>query len=200
MIASLRGPVLALTAGGAVIECGGVGLAVTLTPAARSGLRLGQEGQVTTHLVVREDALSLYGFADDAERRAFLAVQQVSGIGPRIALAVVATMSPDVLAKAVAGGDVAALTRVPGIGRKGAQKLILELSGKLTETGGVSGPGAPAGGDALSEQVTAALTGLGWPQAQAAQAVAKVLAPADAPAEPGEVLRAALRTLGGGRG
>ncbi|MDR2378882.1 MAG: Holliday junction branch migration protein RuvA, partial [Bifidobacteriaceae bacterium] len=106
MIASLRGPVLSLTAGGAVIECGGVGLAVTLTPAARQRLRPGEEAFVCTHLVVREDSLTLYGFDDAAERDVFVVAQSASGVGPRLALALVSTLGPEGLARAVGAEDV----------------------------------------------------------------------------------------------
>jgi len=196
MIASLTGTVLSLSATGAVIECGGVGLAVTLTPAARTGLRRGQAATVLTHLVVREDALTLFGFASDAEREVFVTVQSVSGIGPRIALALLGTMTPDALTGAVAAGDVAALTRVPGIGQKGAQKLILELTGKL----GSLAPGGKAA-SATAREVSQALVSLGWSSALADQAVAAVLARDDAPTEVGELLKAALRQLApaGGR-
>jgi len=190
MIASLTGTVLSLSATGAVIDCGGVGLAVTLTPAARTGLRQGHNATVLTHLVVREDALTLYGFASDAEREVFVTVQSVSGIGPRIALALLGTMTPDALSQAVAAGDVTALTRVPGIGQKGAQKLILELTGKL---------GPLAGGraaSAMAREVSQALVSLGWSSAYADQAVSTVLEGPDAPQEVGELLKAALRHLG----
>ncbi|MCL1897335.1 MAG: Holliday junction branch migration protein RuvA [Micrococcales bacterium] len=199
MIASLRGPVLALSTTGAVIECGGVGLAITLTPAARKGLRLGEQASLLTHLVVKEDSLSLYGFADDAEREVFITVQSVSGVGPRIALGLLGTLTPTALIQAVASGDVAQLTRVPGIGKKGAQKLILELSGKLGQPLGDTLPGAePAG--ALAGQVCQALESLGWPAAAASQAVAEVMAREDAPDEVGGLLKASLRLLGGNRG
>lgn len=198
MIASLNGQVLALSATSAVIECGGVGLSVTLTPAARSSLRPGESALVLTYLVVREDALSLYGFADDAERQVFVTVQSVSGIGPRIALALVSTMTPEALSRAVATGDVAAITRVPGIGRKGAQKLILELEGKLGQAASDSLAGLPAG-EAAAE-ATDALVSLGWPRPKARQAMDRVTAAPDAPSEVGELLKAALRLLGGGRG
>ncbi|MDR0366158.1 MAG: Holliday junction branch migration protein RuvA [Bifidobacteriaceae bacterium] len=200
MIASLRGPVIALDAGQAVIECGGVGLAVTLSPAARDGLREGTEAHLMTHLVVREDSLTLYGFANRAERDTFVTAQSAPGVGPRLALALVATLGPEGLSRAVASEDLATLTRVPGIGRKGAQKLVLALSGKLAPAGSADGAeaGAPAPADsAAAAQVSAALESLGWPSQLAAQAVAKVSADRAAPADVPGLLRAALRELGG---
>ena len=195
MIAALSGQVISLSATGAVIECGGVGLAVTLTPAARSALRQGEAATVLTHLVVREDALTLYGFASDAEREVFVTVQSVSGVGPRIALALLGTMTPDALTQAVAAEDVAALTRVPGIGRKGAQKLILELTGKLGPLAGVGLTGSQVTG-AVAREVSQALVSLGWSGKDAEQAIGAVLAGNDAPNEVPELLKAALRYLG----
>jgi Holliday junction DNA helicase RuvA len=201
MIASLRGPVLQLTPTTAVIECGGVGLALQITPAAHRLLRPGEEGRLVTHLVVREDSVTLFGFADDAERDVFVQVQSVSGVGPRIAMALLSSMSPDDLRRAVAAEDIAALTRVPGIGRKGAQKLVIELTGKIGAPTGPAGLAAPrSAGGTLADQVVAALVGLGWKEAAASDAVGAVLAAEDAPDGVGEVLRAALRSLGGARG
>jgi Holliday junction DNA helicase RuvA len=197
MIASLRGPVLALTAQTAVIECGGVGLAVTLTPAAREGLRLGAEGAVATQLVVRQDALTLYGFADVAERDTFVVAQSASGVGPKLALALVATLGADGLASAVAQEDVAALIRVPGLGRKGALKLILALAGKLVSGDGAGG--AEAAHSDVEVQVRDALQSLGWPAGAAAEAVQNISAAPDAPRDVTGLLRLALRELGGGR-
>ncbi|MDR1393806.1 MAG: Holliday junction branch migration protein RuvA [Bifidobacteriaceae bacterium] len=205
MIASLRGLVVSLTAHNAVIECAGVGMAVILSPTARDQLRQGEEGNLLTHLVVREDSLTLYGFANSAEREVFTTAQSVSGVGPRLALALISTLGADGLVKAVATEDVAALSKVPGIGRKSAQKLILSLSGKLS--GFVSHPGSAGSGsglpgsvsDEMGSQVQAALEGLGWPAAQAADAVAQVQSAPDAPADVAGLLRASLARLGGRR-
>ncbi|MDR0593565.1 MAG: Holliday junction branch migration protein RuvA [Bifidobacteriaceae bacterium] len=205
MIASVRGPVLTVTANAAVIECGGVGLAVTLTPAAREGLRRGEEATILTHLVVREDSLTLYGFADDAERDVFVVVQGVSGVGPRLALGLVSTLGAEGLTRAVAGEDVAALTKAPGIGRKGAQKLVISLAGKLAPAGtgagvpgGLSGgAGVPGGGalGGLGGEVQAALERLGFSAQQSAAAVVEVQGLPDAPTEAAALLRQALQTL-----
>ncbi|MDR2253456.1 MAG: Holliday junction branch migration protein RuvA [Bifidobacteriaceae bacterium] len=200
MIASLRGKVLALTATGAVIECGGVGLAVTLTPTARDVLRQGEEASLVAHLVVREDSLTLYGFGDTAERDVFVTAQSVSGIGPRLALALVSTLGADGLVRAIATEDLGALARVPGVGRKSAQKLVLALAGKLGAVPrGRSAPGAGAGAG-VEAQVQAALESLGWAPALAADAVRDVLANGEALGDDvSGVLRAALRRLGGSR-
>ncbi|KGM08304.1 ATP-dependent DNA helicase RuvA, partial [Cellulomonas bogoriensis 69B4 = DSM 16987] len=131
MIASVRGTVLEVRLDAAVLEVGGVGLHVIATPATLATLRTGEQGRLWTSLVVREDSLTLYGFADADEREVFEVVQTVSGVGPRLALAMLAVHPPDVLRSAVAGEDLAALQRVPGIGRKGAQRLVLELGEKL---------------------------------------------------------------------
>ena len=207
MIAHLDGIVCAIAPEGAVIEVGGVGLLVQATPGTLAGLRTGERARVATSLVVREDALTLYGFASDDERDVFELVQTCSGVGPRLALAMLASFSPDGLRQAIASEDVAALTRVPGIGRKGAQRIVLELAGRLgspAAPAGVLGPPPGAGtaaGDAglWRDQVRAGLVNLGWPARDAEQAIAAVAA--DLTASPnGDVdvsvaLRAALRKL-----
>ena len=206
MIAHLDGLVCAIAPEGAVIEVGGVGLLVQATPGTLAGLRTGERARVATSLVVREDALTLYGFASDDERDVFELVQTCSGVGPRLALAMLASFSPDGLRQAIASEDVAALTRVPGIGRKGAQRIVLELAGRLgspVAPAGVLGPppgaGAAAGAGLWRDQVRAGLVNLGWPARDAEQAIAAVAA--DLTASPnGDVdvsvaLRAALRKL-----
>jgi Holliday junction DNA helicase RuvA len=197
VIAQLRGRVLAIRGQQAVIEAGGVGFAVLATPAALAALRIGQEGRVVTALVVREDALALYGFADEAEREVFEAVQTVSGIGPRIAMAVLAALTPTQLAEAVASGDLAALQRVSGIGRKGASRLVLELAGKLPVADAGASPSRAAG--AVRQEVSAALVALGWHPTQAETALDRVLDAPEAPEAVPEVLKAALRLLGARR-
>ena len=133
MIAFVSGPVAALAPDTAVIEVGGIGMAVQCTPNTLAGLRIGQQARLATSLVVREDSLTLYGFADDDERQVFELLQTASGVGPRLAQAMLAVHSPDALRRAVATGDEKALTAVPGIGKKGAQKLLLELKDRLGE-------------------------------------------------------------------
>lgn len=202
MIASLRGRVVDLRLDAVVIEVGGVGLLAHATPATLAGLRLGQDAALATSLVVREDALTLYGFAEAEEREVFDTVQTVSGVGPRLALAMLAVHSPDALRRAVATEDLAALQRVPGIGRKGAQRIVLELGDRL----GPAGTPADGGSGVVEDQratVVEALVGLGW-NTRAAEDAVRAVVPDDAgpvdPADIAAVLRAALRTLGGGRG
>ena len=207
VISHLDGIVCAIAPEGAVIEVGGVGLLVQATPGTLAALRTGERARVATSLVVREDALTLYGFASDDERDVFELVQTASGVGPRLALAMLASFSPDGLRQAIAAEDVAALTRVPGIGRKGAQRIVLELAGRLgspAAPAGIMGPppgaGAAAGGAALwRDQVRAGLVNLGWPARDAEQAIAAVAADlGGGPAGDVDVsvaLRAALRKL-----
>jgi Holliday junction DNA helicase RuvA len=201
LIASVRGRVQQVRLDSAVVELGGFGVLVRATPITLAGLRQGEEAALATSLVVREDALTLYGFADADERDVFETVQTVSGIGPRLALAMLAVHSPDGLRQAVANEDIAALTKVPGIGRKGAQRIVLELGDRLgaSATAVESGAAAPAatGGQAHA-QVVDALVGLGWSAKQAEDVVAVVTADGAGGAATSDVLRAALRHLGRG--
>ncbi|HWS58648.1 MAG TPA: Holliday junction branch migration protein RuvA [Actinotalea sp.] len=199
MISSLRGRVLGVRLDSVVVEVGGVGLLVHATPATLAGLRVGQEGELATSLVVREDSLTLYGFADADERDVFQAVQTVTGIGPRLALAMLAVHPPDALRRAVATEDLAALQRVPGIGRKGAQRLVLELGDRLGAAAGRSVP-APVGPVDRRGEVVEALVGLGWSLRAAQDAVAGVVPAAEPVEDVAAVLRGALRALGGHRG
>jgi holliday junction DNA helicase RuvA len=217
MIAHLNGTVASVAPDGAVIDVGGVGLLVQCTPGTLAGLRPGERARVATSLVVREDALTLYGFAADDERNTFELVQTASGVGPRLALAMLAVFTPDALRRAVAAEDLAALTTVPGIGRKGAQRIVLELAGRLGSpgdglaTGGAGGAGGARPASApWRDQVRAGLVSLGWQVRDADQAIAAVepeLVAAGGPQAEGEAadgqavdvavaLRAALRVLG----
>lgn len=199
MIAFVSGPVAALAPTTAVIEVGGVGMAVQCTPDTLSGLRVGQEARLATSLVVREDSLTLYGFADDDERLVFELLQTASGVGPRLAQAMLAVHNPDALRRAVATDDEKALTAVPGIGKKGAQKLLLELKDRLGEP--VGSPGRAVGAPVTQswrDQLHAALIGLGYATREADEAVTAVTPQAEAAAgEPqiGLLLKAALQTL-----
>ncbi len=199
MIASVRGRVLTVRLDAAVVEVGGVGLLVQATPATLAELRPGAEAELATSMVVREDALTLFGFADADERDVFEIVQTVSGIGPRLALAMLAVHTPDGLRAAVAAGDLTALMKVPGIGRKGAQRIVLELTDRLGAPAGAAPAAVPApdAAPAWRGQVVDALVGLGWSAKQAADAVEAVAGgdEAAAPDVPG-TLRAALRHLG----
>ena len=135
MISLLKGIVRSIASDRAVVEVGGVGLAVTITPATSALLNIGAPAQFYTSLVVREDSLTLFGFLDDEVRTLFELVQTVSGIGPKVAMSIVAALTPSQLGVAVAQEDISAIEKVPGIGRKGAQRLILELKGKLSDFG-----------------------------------------------------------------
>lgn len=202
MIAFLTGRVAARGAGSAVIDVGGVGMTVQCTPSALSRLHVGEEGTVATSLVVREDSLTLFGFADDDEKNLFEQVQTASGIGPRIALAMLAVHSPDSLRQAVATEDTAALTRVPGIGKKGAQRIVLELRGKLDapvmthgDLPSAAPPNVSAPNGAWRGQVVSGLVNLGWSAKDAEAAAAAVAAEAEDTSDVTVLLRSALRKL-----
>ena len=149
MIAHLRGTVAGVAPDGAVIEVGGVGMRVQCTPGTLATLKPGEPAQVATSLVVREDSLTLYGFSSDDERNVFELLQTASGVGPRLALAMLAVHAPDALRRAVSTEDLGALTMVPGIGRKGAQRIVLEMKDRLGPPGDY-GDGAPEDGAAGS--------------------------------------------------
>lgn len=201
MIAHLVGQVAAVTLDHIVIEVGGVGLAVYTTPATAAKARLGEPMRVATSLVVREDSLTLFGFATDDEKALFELVQTVTGVGPRLALAMLAVHDPASLTSAISTGNVTALTKVPGIGKKGAERIVLELRDKVVALGD-AGPqtptltadAAPGIGDS---QVLEALIGLGWSNKQAEDALTKVakLPEAEQATTP-VLLRLALRELG----
>lgn len=196
MIASVRGQVISIELDHAVVEVGGVGLAVHAAPATLATLRRGEPAQLATSLVVREESLTLYGFADTAARELFVLLQTVSGVGPRLALATLAVLEPDALRSALADGDLAMLTRVPGIGRKGAERLILELRDKIGAFATTASATTTLGGG-VRTQVTEALVGLGFVARQAEQAVEAVLAETDQPpVDSSDVLRSALTRLG----
>ena len=199
MIATLRGRVGAVNLDSAVIEVGGVGILVQAAPGTLAQLTVGHEATLSTSLVVREDSLTLFGFLTEDERSTFELVQTVSGIGPRLALAMLAVHEPDGLRRAVADEDLVALTRVPGIGRKGAQRLVLELKDRLGPPGRAADlapmPRRAAEG---RPQVRDALVGLGWSAKAADDALDQVLADAGdpPPTDVAGLLRAALRLLG----
>ncbi|ADJ47062.1 holliday junction DNA helicase RuvA [Amycolatopsis mediterranei S699] len=195
MISSVRGEVLIVGLDHVVVEVGGVGFAVQATPATLATLRRGEEARLHTALVVREDSLTLFGFADADARELFGLLQTVSGIGPRLALATLAVLDPGKLRAALVEGNITVLTSVPGIGRKGAERLTLELRDKVTALAGTGDVPAVTAPGALRAEVVEALAGLGFPAKQAEQAVDKVLADGDGHTTAG-VLRAALATLG----
>lgn len=197
MIAFVSGPVAALAPDSAVVEVGGIGIAVQCSPNTLSGLRMGQQTKLATSLVVREDSLTLYGFVDDDEKQVFELLQTASGVGPRLAQAMLAVHSPDALRRAVATGDEKALIAVPGIGKKGAQKLLLELKDRLGEPLGAPAIGAPVS-QGWRDQLHAALIGLGYATREAEEAVTAVTPQAEAAGgtpQVGQLLKAALQTL-----
>jgi holliday junction DNA helicase RuvA len=204
VIASVSGVVQATTPEAAIVEVGGIGLAVQCTPATLATLRTGSPARLATSLVVREDSLTLFGFGTDDERGVFDTLQGVTGVGPRLAQAVLATHSPDAVRSAVANDDVGALMLVPGIGRKGAQRLVLELKDKLGATTTSANVVRLPGRDpqaAWRDQLRAALTGLGWSGREVDEALAAVGPEADAAIALGEVpdvaglLRSCLQLL-----
>jgi holliday junction DNA helicase RuvA len=202
MIAHLRGTVAGLAPDGAVIEVGGVGMRVQCTPGTLAALKPGESAQVATSLVVREDSLTLFGFATDDERNVFELLQTASGVGPRLALAMLAVHTPDALRRAVSGEDLRALTMVPGIGQKGAQRIVLELKDRLGPPGDTALPGVRPAARAASwrDQVQSGLVNLGWPARDADQAIAALEEEGAVGADGADVnvatvLRAALRKL-----
>jgi Holliday junction DNA helicase RuvA len=194
VIASVRGRVLEIGLDHAVVEVGGVGLEVRTTPATLATLRRGDEAKLATALVVREDSLTLFGFADSHAKDLFGLLLTVSGIGPRLALATLAVLEPDALRAALADGNLTALTQVPGIGRKGAERLVIELRDKVGLLPGTTSPADGANGT-VRAAVVEALLGLGFPAKQAEQTVDGVLAE-NGVSDTAGVLRKALTALG----
>ncbi|WP_420108822.1 Holliday junction branch migration protein RuvA [Mycolicibacter arupensis] len=193
MIASVRGEVIDIALDHAVVEAAGVGYKVMATPATLSMLRRGSESRLITAMIVREDSMTLYGFPDAEARDLFLTLIGVSGIGPKIALATLAVYDATALRRALSDGDVTALTRVPGIGKRGAERLVLELRDKIGAVAASDGAAIAAQG--VRAPVIEALIGLGFAAKQAEETTDKVLA--DAPdATTSEVLRTALSRLG----
>ncbi|WP_007520031.1 Holliday junction branch migration protein RuvA, partial [Pseudofrankia saprophytica] len=197
----VAGPVLSVSPTAAVVEVGGVGLLVQCTPVTLAGLVVGEPARLATALVVRETELTLYGFADADEREVFETLQAAGGVGPKLAQAVLGVLAPDDVRRAVAEEDLAALTKVPGVGRKGAQRIVLDLKDKLGPPVGGAAPRAGLGASGrimpaprtATEQVTDALVGLGYSTREAQDAVA---ATGDGPdGDVSALLRAALAVL-----
>ena len=195
MIAHVRGRVAAVTLSSAVLEVGGVGLELMCTPGTLATLRTGAEAMLPTSMVVREDSLTLFGFADEDEKSVFELVQTASGVGPKLAQAMLAVLSPDGVRTAIAVDDVKTLTKVPGIGQKGAQRIILELKDRIGAPSGRVGalPAAPVA--PWRDQVTQGLIGLGYNSKDADKAVDAVAEQAGDAPDVGSLLRAALRSL-----
>jgi Holliday junction DNA helicase RuvA len=209
MIASVSGRVAAVSPDGAVVEVGGIGLAVQCTPGTIARLQVGQTARLATSLIVREDSLTLYGFADDDERQLFELLQTANGVGPRVAQAVLAIHPPREVRRAVSTADVKALMQVPGIGKKGAERLILELRDRLGVTStDTSLDGPVVAGSSVTpvapwrDQLTSALVGLGWSAKEADTALAALAPAADeqisttGAVEIAVLLRQALQQLG----
>ena len=203
MIGSLRGMVESVDAASALVEVGGVGYEVRMPSADLSRVHGGQEVRVHTYLNVSQDAVTLYGFLDPAAKKTFLRLLKVSGIGPKVALSLLSTLNPSQLARAVADNDAAALAKAPGLGRKGAQKIILELKGsidldELEQTGAKTAAAVPE--DRGAVQVVEGLMSLGWRQQDAEQAVKAACEDNDIASPLGDedvprVLRLALASL-----
>jgi Holliday junction DNA helicase RuvA len=202
VIAFVSGRVASVAPDGAVVEVGGIGLSLQCTPGTLATLRVGESVRLPTSLVVREESLTLYGFVDNDERAVFELLQTASGVGPRLAQAMLGVHGPDTLRRAVASEDLAALMLVPGIGKKGAQRIVLELKDRLGAPTGVAVSGAsravPA---AWRDQMQDALLGLGWSSREADEAVAQVAPQAEEAVVAGGapdiavLLRTALRSL-----
>ena len=200
MIAFVRGTVAGVTLTSAVLEVGGVGLELMCAPGTLATLRTGHEATLPTSMVVREDSLTLFGFLDDDEKTCFELLQTASGVGPKLAQAMLAVLAPDDLRAAVAQEDVKTLTKVPGIGQKGAQRIILELRDRLgAPVGGghaATRTGVAVSGAPWRDQVHQGLVGLGWSAKEAERAVDEVADQADGPTpDVGALLRAALQML-----
>jgi Holliday junction DNA helicase RuvA len=183
-----------------VIDLNGAGMSVNATPQTLSKLRVGDEGKLFTSLIVREDSLTLFGFSSDDEREVFDVLLSVSGVGPRLALAVLAVHEPEAIRVAAHSGDGKAFTKVPGIGPKVAGRIVLELAGKLVPHGTPGGSAPAVSAEAVwKPQVVAAMTSLGWSEKDATASIDKSLADSPELAEKGnvaEILRATLRWLG----
>jgi Holliday junction DNA helicase RuvA len=197
VIAQVTGVVSSVGATWAVVTVGGLGLRLLCTPGTAAGLRIGHETTLATSLVVREDSLTLYGFADDAERETFELVQTATGVGPKLAQAIVSVLSPDDLRVAIASENLAALCTVPGIGRRGAQRLVIELKDKVGALAVASSSPRTAAAPAWRDQVRGGLEGLGWStrDAEAACDGVQPLADADPALGVADLMRAALRSL-----
>ncbi|WP_040517717.1 Holliday junction branch migration protein RuvA [Gordonia neofelifaecis] len=194
MIASVSGEVIDIALDHAVVECAGVGYKVLATPPTLGSLKRGGHVRLLTSMMVREDSMTLYGFTDPEARDLFGLLQTVTGVGPRLAMATLAVLEPDSLRRALAESDAKALTTVPGIGKRVAERLVVELRDKVTAGSAGAVPGAPVAAGA-GAQVTEALVGLGFTEGAAQKAVAAVLAD-DPGADSSSLLRSALTALG----
>ena len=199
MIASVTGVVRAVAPDSAVIEVGGVGLVIQCAPHTIAELRVDGLAQLHTSLVVREDSLTLFGFGTADERSVFELLQSASGVGPKVAQAMLAVHRPDAIRRAITSGDLVALTKVPGIGRKGAERIVVELRDRIgPPLGEASGHELGQGSstpDEWSVPLIEALVGLGWSSREAEAAIAEVEPLAAQGAALPDLLRAALKSL-----
>ena len=201
MISILRGAVASVGLDHVDVVVGGIGFRVHVTPAFAQAASRDEEISVYTSMIVREDSMTLYGFESADERDVFTTLMSVSGIGPKIALAALAVLRPDDLRRAVRDQDLATLQRIPGVGKKSAQRMALEIGDKLGTPAALPGaeatPAPVPSEDTVASEVSAALVGLGWSEAQATKAIEKL---AGSGLGASDMLRAALVSLGGGRG
>lgn len=195
MIASVRGPVVDVALDHVVIDCGGVGYRVLVTPTTAGSVHRGSEATLLTTMIVREDSMTLYGFTEPDARSLFTVLQTVTGVGPRLAMATLAVLDPDALRQALAGDDTKALMTVPGIGKRVAERLVVELRDKVDRPHAATGPGASLPASSVRDQVAEALVGLGFAAPIAEKTVNVILAEQPG-ADSATVLRASLASLG----
>lgn len=196
MIAHLRGNVATVSLNSAVLDLNGVGYHVLCSPSTIADLRIGQPATLWTSLVVREDSMTLYGFAGAEERDMFELVQTASGVGPKVAQAMLAVLTPDRLRTAIASADHTTLTKVPGIGRKGSERIVLELKDRI---GAIASASAPVQSAPWRDQVHEALVSLGWSTKDADAAIDRVAEGVGEDPDISTVLRDALRSMDRGR-
>ncbi len=199
MIASVRGTVTALGPDGVVVEVGGVGLSVSCSPGTLARLRLGEPARLATSLVVREDALTLYGFSDDDERALFELLQTANGVGPKLAQTMLAVHPPRELRRSIATSDFASLTAVPGIGRKGAERIVIELRDRIGSIDGSDDAASGVGVAPVSPwraQLTHALAGLGFTGKEASDAIDVLAADVGESPDVPALLRRSIQLLG----
>jgi holliday junction DNA helicase RuvA len=192
MIASLRGPIILMEGQSVVVEVGGVGLQVSVPASFRDRLHIGENTHLYTNLVVRQDALTLYGFESQEQKEFFSLLLQVNGVGPRMALGILSVLNPDAIRRAVFHEQAEIFNRVPGVGKKTAQKILLSLQDRITQVDGFEAVSALSDVDG---EVLAALTGLGYSIVEAQSAIQSI--PREASKEVEERLRLALQYLGG---
>jgi holliday junction DNA helicase RuvA len=198
MIASLSGRVASVGPTSAVVEVGGLGVLALCSPNTVAGLRVGQHATLATSLIVRADSLTLYGFGSSDEREFFELLLTASGVGPKLAQAALAVLSPDELRQAIASENLVQLCKVPGVGRKGAQRIVIELKDKINTVSVTQAQaGSPADAGAWRDQVASGLQGLGWSvkDAEAACAEVEYLAREDPQLNVAALMKAALQTL-----